>query len=195
MNYTDKELQDHELKFWIDAKKPRLLHQDFYKEFYDFNELIGKKVVDIGCGSSPVSEYCSVKDLNLTIVDPLIEKLIKSNKHDHLKKHNYFSGSLFDFDGTNYDCLVCLNVIDHFNDPEYNAIDKFYNILSNNSELWLYYDLRNKNDEYHLMINEEKIMKKIKNKFDITKISYSINPVHIGWSSVNKSIRIIGKKQ
>ena len=39
MNYTDKELQDHELKFWIDAKKPRLLHQDFYKEFYDFNEL------------------------------------------------------------------------------------------------------------------------------------------------------------
>lgn len=194
MNYTDKELQDHELNYWINSHKQPFIHKNFYKEFYDFNQLADKKVVDIGCGGSPISEYCDVKDLNLTIVDPLIEKLIQHNKYAHLKKYNYFSGSLFDFNGTNYDCLICLNVIDHFNDPEYKCIEKFYDILSNNSELWLYYDLRNKNDGHHLAIDEEKIINKIKNKFDIIKISDSINPNHISWSSVNKSIRMICKK-
>lgn len=195
MSYTDEKMQNHELNFWINSYKPPFFHKNFYEDFYDFKNLINKKVVDIGCGGAPISDYCGVEDLDLTIVDPLINELIKSEKYKHLNKHKYFSGSLFDFNGTEYDCVVCLNVIDHFNDPEYTVIDKFYDILSIGSELWLYYDLRTKNDCDHLMIDNEKIMEKIKNKFDIIKISESVNPKHNGWASVYKSIRIIGKKK
>lgn len=195
MSYSDEKMQNHELNFWINSYKPPFFHKNFYEDFYDFKKLIGKKVVDIGCGGAPISDYCGIDGMDLTIVDPLMDKLIESDKYKHLKKYDYFSGSLFDFNNINYDCVVCLNVIDHFNDPDYKVIDKFYDILSNESELWLYYDLRTKDDGDHLMIDEEKIMKKIENKFDIIKLSDSVNPNHKGWSSVYKSIRLIGKKK
>ena len=156
MKYTDHELQEHELNFWVNSYNPPFFHIDFYKQFFDFKNLVGKKVVDIGCGGAPISDYCGVNGINLTIVDPLIDNLIKHPKYEHLKKYNYFSNSLFDFTEKNYDFLICLNVIDHFNDPQYSVIDKFSDILSENGELWLYYDLRTKDDGDHLMIDNGK---------------------------------------
>jgi 2-polyprenyl-3-methyl-5-hydroxy-6-metoxy-1,4-benzoquinol methylase len=195
MEYTDKHLQNHELNFWLYSYIPPFFHKNFYEEFFDFQKLKNKKVVDIGCGGAPISDYCGVDNINLTIVDPLINDLISSTKYKHLKNYDYFSGSLFDFKGNDYQFLICLNVIDHFNDPEYNVIDKFYEILSKDSELWLYYDLRTKNDGEHLMIDENKIIEKIESKFKIIKIDDKINPKHENWSSVYKSVRLIALKK
>ena len=196
MEYTDEHLQNHELDFWINGYKPPFFHKDFYNEFFNFQELSTKKVVDIGCGGAPIAEYNDINAINLTIVDPLIGELIKHPKYEHLAKYDYFSGTLFDFPKVEYDCLVCLNVIDHFNDPEYTFVDKFCRILKRtDSQMWLYFDLRTKDDGDHLMIDEEKLMSKISEKFTIVKIDHTTNPTHNGWSSVYKSIRLIAEKR
>lgn len=194
MKYTDEKLQDHELNFWINEYKPPFFHINFYSNFFNFEELSNKKTVDIGCGGTPISDYCGVIDIDLTIVDPLIDKLITHEKYKHLSKYNYSSKSLFDFNGTDYEYLVCLNVVDHFNDSDYKFVDKFSDILKKDGLMWLYYDVRDVNDGEHLAIDNQKLLNKIKQNFEIIKIDESINPTHIGWSSVNKSIRLVGKK-
>lgn len=195
MNYNDNDLQNHELDFWLTGYNPPFFHYDFYKNFFDFSELSRKKTIDVGCGGAPISDYCGILDIDLTIVDPLIEKLINHDKYEHLKKYKYFSCSLFDLDNQEYDYLVCLNVIDHFNDNEYSFVDKFHSLISDGGYMWLYFDVRNQNDENHLSIDRNKIIKKIETKFEILKISNDINPKHNGWSSINESIRIVAKKK
>jgi hypothetical protein len=195
MEYTDEKLQDHELNFWLKNYNGDFFHLKFYQEFFNFSELSGKKTVDIGCGGAPISDYCGVNDIDLTIVDPLIDKLIEHDKFKHLSKYNYSSNSLFDFNDNEYEYLVCLNVVDHFNDSEYTFVDKFSSILKIDGLMWLYYDVRDINDGEHLSINNEKLINKIKDNFEIIRMDESINPTHSGWSSVNKSIRLIAKKK
>jgi 2-polyprenyl-3-methyl-5-hydroxy-6-metoxy-1,4-benzoquinol methylase len=195
MEYTDEKLQDHEFNFWVKGYNPPFPHLNFYQEFFNFSELIEKKTIDIGCGGSPICDYCGVSNINLTIVDPLIDRLIKHDKFKHLAKYDYHSNSLFDFNGSGYEYLVCLNVIDHFNDLEYSFVDKFSSILDTGGFMWLYYDVRNINDGDHLSIDNEILLNKIKQSFEIIRIDESINPNHIGWSSVHKSIRMIAKKK
>ena len=167
MEYTDDKLQDHELNFWLNSYKGDFFHLKFYQEFFNFSELSEKKTVDIGCGGAPISDYCGVNNINLTIVDPLIDKLIKHDKFKHLSKYDYSSNSLFDFNGADYEYLVCLNVVDHFNDSEYSFVDKFSSILKVGGFVWLYYDVRDINDGDHLSINNEKLINKIKENFEI----------------------------
>jgi hypothetical protein len=195
MEYTDEKLQDHELNFWLKNYNGDFFHLKFYQEFFNFSELSGKKTVDIGCAGAPISDYCGVNDIDLTIVDPLIDKLIEHDKFKHLSKYNYSSNSLFDFNDNEYEYLVCLNVVDHFNDSEYTFVDKFSSILKIDGLMWLYYDVRDINDGEHLSINNEKLINKIKDNFEIIRMDESINPTHSGWSSVNKSIRLIAKKK
>jgi 2-polyprenyl-3-methyl-5-hydroxy-6-metoxy-1,4-benzoquinol methylase len=195
MEYTDEKLQSHELNFWINSYTPPFFHLKFYESFFNFKELSGKKTVDIGCGGAPISDYCGVDDINLTIVDPLINDLIVNDKFKHLSKYNYFSGSLFDLVDEGFEYLVCLNVVDHFNDPEYSFVEKFHSLLTNEGFLWLYYDVRSINSGDHLAINNTHLINKIEKYFEILKIDNSINPKHKGWSNVNESIRIIGKKK
>lgn len=195
MKYTDEKLQEHELNFWINSYNPPFPHLSFYKSFFNFSKLSGKKTIDIGCGGAPISDYCGVSDINLTIVDPLIDKLILCEKFKHLSKYNYHSNSLFELNENDYEYLICLNVVDHFNDPTYNFVDKFSSLLKKDGIMWLYYDVRDVDDGEHLSINNDLLLKTIKNHFEIVEISDSINPTHKGWSSVNNSIRLIAKKK
>jgi len=194
MEYSDERMRDHELKYWIESYAPPFLHFDFYRGFFNFSELSGRKVVDIGCGGAPVTDYCGASQVELTIVDPIISKLVQHDKFRHLSLYRSYSGSLFDFNGRDYEYLICLNVIDHFNDPECNFIDKFKLFLAPGGVMWLYFDVRDVNDGEHLAVDENKVLSKIEQSFSIIKLDESVNPTHVGWSSVRKSIRLVAKK-
>ena len=120
---------------------------------------------------------------------------LAKNLAKHLSKYDNVSESLFNFYGVDYEYVVCLNVVDHFNDPEYTFVDKFYTFLKNEGVLWLYYDVRDINDAEHLAIDNTKLLNKIKEKFDILNIDETTNPNHVNWGSVKKSIRLIAKKK
>jgi len=194
MSYSDEHLQNHELNYWLNGFVPPLHHQHFYNEFFPFKELNSKKTVEVGCGGSPITEYNNISP-ELTLVDPLLSALITHDKFKHLSQHKIFSQSLLDFKEKGYDYVVCLNVIDHFNDPECTFVDRFSNMLGKGGELWLYYDIRSKDDGDHLALNDEKIQLKINDKFDIKKIDLTVNPIHNNWSSVYKSVRLIATKK
>ena len=55
MNYSDEYLQNHELNYWLSGFVPPLHHKSFYDEFFSFEELNSKKVVEVGCGGSPIT--------------------------------------------------------------------------------------------------------------------------------------------
>lgn len=193
--YTDEQMQDHELLFWVRDFYPPLYHESWYKLFFPFEELDGKKVADVGCGGYPISNYINSK-MDLLLVDPLLDRLIATEKYAHLSDNKIFSGSILDFDPKEkLDYVVCLNVIDHFNDPSFTLVDKFENALTPGGELWLYYDVRPNDAEDHKALDSDGIMNKIKEKFDIIKMDETVNPKHIGWSGVYKSIRIIARKK
>lgn len=194
MSYSDIYLQDHELNYWINGFNPPLHHQHFYNEFFPFKELNLKKVIEIGCGGSPITDYNQITP-ELTLVDPLLDKLITHDKFKHLTQHKIFSNSILEFEETTkYDYIVCLNVIDHFNDPEFDFIDKFYNILGENGKLWLYYDVRSTDRHDHLSIDSDKLLSKLEIFFSIEKIDKNINPIHMG-PFTDSSIRLIAVKK
>ena len=193
MTYSDEHLQNHELNYWLHGFNPPFHHTSFYQSFFDFKELNDKEVVEIGCGGSPITEYNDIS-INLSLVDPILDKLIVHERYKHLSKHKIFSHSMLDFKENGYDYVICLNVVDHFNDPECLFIDRFNEMLNSNGKLWLYYDVRSKDDEDHLALNHEKIIEKIENLFTIEKISLDLNQIHRNWSLVYKSVRIIANK-
>jgi len=196
MTYTKNDLENYELNYWITTSDPErdFKHLKFYSEIYNFDTLENKKVLDIGCGGAPISNYTE-KKINLTILDPLIDKLVINEKFKHLEKYDRFSGSILDFSGSNFDTVVCLNVIDHFEDKGCNFIDKFYELLKPNGELWLYYDVRSEDSDNHLKLDNDFILDKLKKFFTIDIIDEKINPKHLGWSKIEKSMRIIAKRK
>ena len=194
MTYTDKDLQTHELNYWLHHNYPNK-HSDFYKEFFDFSLCAEKEVLDVGCGGNPITDFLNY-DIKLSILDPLIDSLISSGKYNHLLSFPRYSLSILDFKEKNkFDIITCLNVIDHFNDDDFKFIDIFYNSLKDNGELWLYYDVRPVDSCDHLALNHHGIIQSLSEKFNITKISESINPKHNGWSGITSSIRLVAVKK
>lgn len=195
--YTVERLKEHEFNYWKNHhEKSNFPNTDFYVSFFDFEELNGKKVLDIGCGGYPVSEY-NPKIENLTLMDPLLEDLINLDKFSHLKKYGIVSKGILDENKEiiNFDFVICLNVIDHFYDDEIVFAEKFRDFLSKGGKLYLQYDVRSEDDGEHISVNDEKIIEKIGDYFEIEKISHGINPICVGWSKVFKSTRIIAKKK
>lgn len=194
MTYSDEHLQNHELNYWLTGFNPPLHHASFYQSFFDFKELNDKKVVEVGCGGSPITEYNDIS-VDLSLVDPILDKLIIHERYKHLSKHKIFSYSMLDFKENHYDYAVCLNVVDHFNDIDCLFVDKFWGMLKENGKLWLYYDVRSEDAGDHLALDNGKILEKIENLFTIEKINFDINPIHTNWSSIYKSVRIIASKK
>ncbi len=197
MNYSDEYLQNHELNYWIYGHKLPFHHEKFYKDFFPFDKLSSGLILEIGCGGCPISEYNNIDCIDrLTLLDPLIENLSNIEKFKFLNKYKKFSDNILHSNiDDNFDFIICLNVIDHFNDPDYNFVDKIFNLLNDDGEFWIYYDLRTHSSDDHLMIDNNKLFDKFKKYFNIIKISEDINPTHEGWSNVCKSIRLILRKK
>jgi SAM-dependent methyltransferase len=192
--YADLDLQSHELKYWSDATVFNT-HAEFYKKFFDFSLCENKDVLDVGCGGNPITDFTDF-NINLSILDPLIDDLIKMKKYERLKAFNRYPISILELkEESKFDYVTCFNVIDHFVDDEFKYIDVFHKSLKKNGQLWLYYDVRPNDACDHLALNSEGIIDKIKEMFIIESMSRDTNPKHIGWSGITSSIRIIATKK
>ena len=190
----DRDLQAHELKYWNSTDVINT-HAEFYKEFFNFSLCKNKDVLDVGCGGNPITDFLDFQ-INLSILDPLIDDLIKASKYERLKSYNRYPISILDLDEeSKFDYITCLNVIDHFRDDNFEFINIFHKALRNKGQLWLYYDVRPNDACDHLALNSEGIINKINEMFVIEKISHTTNPKHIGWSGITSSVRIIATKK
>ncbi len=150
--------------------------------------------MDVGCGGTPITDYIDATP-RLTLLDPLLDDLVKLERYSHLRSYAGHSCSVLEFTGRHlFDVITCLNVVDHFHDDELDFIEVFHRALRPRGELWLYYDVRPVNADDHLAVDHASIVEKLRARFDVASYDGSVNPKHGRWSGVEKSIRLIATK-
>ena len=96
---------------------------DTYIEFAKtvIDKVSGKKILDIGAGSTYVAEYFTRKAgvATYTIVDPAVSKKMVNGKKINLV-HEYFTGNLFK---EKYDVVISFNALEHVLDPKKFLLD------------------------------------------------------------------------
>lgn len=188
----------HELEFWKNYtfEKKNFLHRDYYCEFFPLDKINGK-ILEIGCGGAPFYTYCDadVDHKSITLVDPILKDLSLMEKYFFLNKNYLKKDSFFNLESEEkYDYIICLNVLDHFEEGHDKFLLKIKDMLNKNGRLFLYYDIRSCYSLNHYAINPELIRNTLVSNFSIIKEDYNINPVHINWSMVYSSHRVIAEK-
>ena len=123
-----------EMDFWINYNQPPkdFKHKAFYIDFFDFKQVSGD-CLEIGCAGSPFISYADEINsyLNLELLDPLMDEIVRIPKYSYLEKYTRHNTSLLDFRTyQSYDYIICLNVLDHFEQMHTNFLGKIFNLLS-----------------------------------------------------------------
>ena len=194
MNLSDTK---KEIDFWLHTNElgKNFKHKNYYS-FLDLNTISGT-CLEIGCGGSPFTTYCDTKkDIDLTIVDPILKELVALPKYESLKQYKLYSCSLLDLNINNqFNHIVCLNVLDHFGNGHIEFLKRIVSLIQDGGKLFLYYDIRQKYVDNHYPVSHDEIISFLKQHFIFVKESFDINPKHSNWSTVYKSYRGIMVKQ
>jgi 2-polyprenyl-3-methyl-5-hydroxy-6-metoxy-1,4-benzoquinol methylase len=188
---------EKELDFWYNyiQEKNNFKHKDFYQNFFNFAD-IGGRCLEIGCGGSPFTTYADsiAQKIELHLLDPLIDQISNVSRYEFLKNYTRYNSNLLNFNSNIfYDSIVCLNVLDHFENNHIEFIQKIHSLLNKKGTVFIYYDIRERYCDGHYSIPHHEIHNYISQIFDIMKESNEINPVHSGWSTVYSSYRAILK--
>lgn len=183
---------DKEMDFWQEYIQPKqdFKHKNFYINFFDFTKITGD-ILEIGCGGSPFTTYVENRnEIKLSLLDPLIDKIIEIPRYNFLTKYTRYNSSLLDSNiNHKYDFIICLNVLDHFINGHIEFLNKIKNLLKDSGKIFLYYDIRKNHADGHYALDHDMIHKHIINNFIIYKESINVNPIHHNWSTVYASYR------
>lgn len=186
-----------EIDFWLQYNEiaGNFKHKQFY-EFFPLSEVCGD-VLEIGCGGCPFDSYVNVRNhtTRIALVDPILEELSKYPKYHNLKKYKKYSCQYSEFKTSKkFDHIVCLNVLDHFQDDHIAFLEKISSEIMRDGLLYLYYDYRQENSDGHCAVDTHLITQYLNNHYHALKESLSINPKHRGWAKTKWSYRGVLKK-
>lgn len=192
MSHSDIE---KEMDFWINYKQPHndFKHKQFYVDFFDFSQ-ISDNVLEIGCGGSPFITYIDNynNNLKLNLLDPLIDSISEIPRYSFLKNYTIYNTNLLESNiEDKYNFIICLNVLDHFENSHTDFLGKIKSMLKNDGQLFLYYDIRRMHSDGHYSIDHNTIYAYITENFNIIKQSLDVNPVHHNWSTVYQAYRAV----
>lgn len=186
MEYTDTELQAHELDFWVnkwhaewDAFAEKRFKQ-YYNPFFDFNSM-KQPILEVGCAGIPASSYFPMPQ---TLVDPLLDSLVKVPRFSKIGVGNHLISESFltaELEGR-YASVLCFNCLDHFNNSEETFFRKAASVLLKGGKLYLYYHLRDKHKDDHLALDQTKIDTEIAKYFRVARYSEEMEPEVVGWA-------------
>jgi len=121
--------------------------------------MIGKTVLDIGCGSMEIKKYLQ-SDINYTGLDanPISEEVVKMKIED------------CNLDDQSFETCYCFAALDGFEDFD-KAINQIKRITKNNVMFLTGIDIEP--DEYHtLKIDEDVLIKSMRPEFEVTVFEY-----------------------
>lgn len=158
MNEKWNNAQREEIIFWSVQNYPLIKeYRDRYKIFDSIidekKNLDDYKVIDIGCGAIAYSVVFPFKDL--TLYDSLISEYLnlpdgKQNIGKFKDKYMFAQGKTeqIGFLSETFDMAICLNMLDHTEDPE-KSLSEICRIIKKDGLLLLSCDMRDKIDVCH----------------------------------------------
>jgi len=188
MEYTDSELQAHELHFWTtqwhaewDAFAEKRF-KTYYNPFFDFSSM-KEPILEVGCAGIPASSYFP---LRATLIDPLLKDLLHVTRFSKIGQGNTVISESFItaiLPKNEFNSVLCFNCLDHFNNAETLFFAKTHSVLKPAGRLYLYYHLREYGKDDHLALDQSAINKEIAKYFTVIKYSEEMEPEVIGWAS------------
>ena len=150
----------------------------------------GKNILDIGCGSKLRTIH--LIDKNMVIgIDPLAEEY-KKLPFSNLNKIKVFSSKAeecVDELINKFDICLCLNVLDHCENPEI-VIKRIYQYLKNNGLLYLWTDIGHNDSIHDGLMTVENLEKTIKSEgFIIKRMTSDIDPYNFSKTDVKDYYR------
>lgn len=79
-----------------------------------------KRVLDVGCGGGILSEALCKAGALVTGVDASLEAILAAKMHaeEHHLAIDYYCSPLEDFEASQFDALVCMELLEHVDNPE-----------------------------------------------------------------------------
>lgn len=113
----------------------------YYREF--FNDCIGKKVLEIGCGAGfgteIIKKYFSPKRIEATDLDPRMIALAEKNVHDQTINFTVTDATKLPYKNNSFDAVFDYCAIHHIPGPRWrDCIREMYRVLSHHGKLYLY---------------------------------------------------------
>ncbi len=128
--------------WWNKSGYYKLLHKlnpirlEYIKSKFD---IVGKSVLDIGCGGGILSEELCKNGANVTGIDSSKKSIAIARQH--AKEENldisYINESVFDISITSkFDCIVCFEMIEHIDQP-IKLLNKIEKLSSKNASIFV----------------------------------------------------------
>lgn len=113
----------------------------YYREF--FNDVIDKKVLEIGCGAGfgteVIKKYFSPKSIEATDIDPRMIALAKKNIHDQTINFSVADATKLPYKSNSFDAIFDYCAIHHIPSPRWkDCVRELYRVLSPHGKLYIY---------------------------------------------------------
>ncbi|MBR1746814.1 MAG: class I SAM-dependent methyltransferase [Clostridia bacterium] len=131
-----------------DWRKDHPVEKAVFDELFGQEELVGKSVLDVGCGTGVLSRYLSERGATVDGID-LSDEMIRRAKNETTRPGvRFFCADFYDFNGK-YDCLFVFDAYPHFFDKRLFAV-KARDLLVPGGRLYIAFDeSREKIDGHH----------------------------------------------
>ena len=128
--------------WWNKSGYYKLLHKlnpirlEYIKSKFD---IVGKSVLDIGCGGGILSEELCKNGANVTGIDSSKKSIAIARQHatEENLDISYINESVFDIAITSkFDCIVCFEMIEHIDQP-IKLLNKIEKLSSKNASIFV----------------------------------------------------------
>ena len=176
-------------KKFYDKNSPNLIEKynqanmDNLHKLFDKYILNKSKILDIGFGSNRDLKYLHEKGHDIWGVDPTIEFIKNAQKNFKNKSSNFFTDSLPSLSNTlnfkiKFDALICIAVIMHLKDTEYEeSISNIIKLLNDKAIIIFSYSIgiRKEKDERDFYDVNKELLFNLFKKYNLNLIYKDVN--------------------
>lgn len=88
-----------------------------FSKWVEENDLIGKKIIEIGCGKGEYMSFMEETKAQVTGLEHLEESVVQGRKDGHAILHGFVENEDYKISGAPYDAFYIMNFLEHIPDP------------------------------------------------------------------------------
>ncbi len=99
------------------SEEMRIFRIQQFGQWIEENQLVGRKVIEIGCGKGEYMSFMEEAGLQVTGLEHLEESVAKANSNGHHVIHGFVEGEKYVIQDAPYDAFYIMNFLEHIPDP------------------------------------------------------------------------------